>query len=162
MANTIIAILADFLREYNRSGGSKSVQTFHIVPQVGVQEDSMKYGFGLDYIYGDTGVSFQFIQEYIPDFQKDKPIYFNKNGLDTMLTFLFKQFFLQNTMELNIRTAYDIEFQDYLIKPSLRYSFTNNIQGTIGVLILGGKYNDSLFGQYNKNDEIFAKVRCSF
>lgn len=155
-------ILDEFTREYLRSQGTKNVQTFHIDPKVSIQEDSMKYGLGLDYLYGDTAVSFQFIQEYIPDYQDDKPIYFNKNGVDTLLTFLYKQFFLQNTLELTFRTAYGIEFRDYIIKPSLKYSFTNNFQGTIGLLIIQGKYNDSLFGQYRKNDEIFAKVRFSF
>ncbi len=122
----------------------------------------MKYGLGLDYIYGDTSVSAQFIQEFIPDYDEDKPVYFNKNGVDTLLTFLFKQFFLQNTMELNIRTAYDIEFRDYIVKPSLKYNFTDNLQGTIGGLLINGKYDDSLFGQFRDNDEIFARLRCSF
>jgi hypothetical protein len=155
-------ILDQFLREYIRSSGTKRIQTFHVNPAVSIQEDSMKYGFGLDYLYGDIAVSFQFIQEYIPDFQEDKPIYFNKNGVDTLLSFLYKQFFLQNTLEFNFRTAYDIEYRDYVIKPSLKYSFTNNVQGTIGALVINGEYNDSLFGQYRKNDEIFAKIRLSF
>jgi hypothetical protein len=155
-------ILADFLQEYLDSGGKKNVQTFHIEPDLDLQMDSMKYGLGLDYIFGDTSVSGQCIQEFIPDFDKSKPVFFNKNGLDTLLTFLFKQFFLQNTMEFNFRVAYDIEFQDFLIKPSLKYSFTNDIQGTIGALIIDGKYDDSLLGQYRENDEIYASLRCSF
>jgi len=155
-------ILDEFTREYIRSGGTKTIQTFRVDPQVSIQEDSMKYGLGLDYLYGDIALSFQVIQEYIPDFQEDKPIYFNKNGVDTLLTFLFKQFFLQNTMELNFRTAYNIEYRDYVIKPSLKYSFTNNIQGTVGLLIINSEYNDSLFGQYRKNDEVFAKIRLAF
>ncbi len=155
-------ILADFLQEYFDSGGEKKIQTFHIDTQVELQMDSMKYGFGLDYIYGDTSVSVQCIQEFIPNYDMSKPVYFNKDGYDTLLTFLFKQFFLQNTMEFNFSTAYDINFQDYLIKPSLKYSFTNDLQGTIGVMIINGKYDDSLLGQFRDNDEIFASLRCSF
>ena len=154
-------IYKEFNEKYFASGGKENVQVFHINPQIPLQEDSMKYGLGLDYIYGDTSVSVQCIQEFIPKYDEDKPIYFNKNGTDTLLTFLFKQFFLQNTMELNIRTAYNIEFRDYIVKPSLKYNFTDNLQGTIGVLLINGKYDDSLFGQFRKNDEIFARLRCT-
>jgi len=155
-------ILSDFLAQYLISGGQDTLQTFRLDPDAGMQIDSMKYGLGLDYIYGDTSVSVQCIQEFIPDYDSDRPVYFNKDGLDTLLTFLFKQFFLQNTMEINLRTAYDIEFKDYIIKPSLKYSFTDRLQGTVGLIVIGGKYDDSLLGQFKDNDQLFAKLRCSF
>jgi hypothetical protein len=150
------------MSNYLASGGKDRIQIFHINPHVPIQEDSMKYGLGLDYIFGDSSVSVQCIQELIPGFDKSKPIYFNKNGLDTLFTFLYKQFFLQNTMEFNLRAAYDIEFKDSLIKPSLKYNFTDYLQGTIGLLIISGKYDDSLFGQFKKNDQVFANLRCTF
>ncbi len=55
-----------------------------------------------------------------------------------MVTFLLKQFFLQNTMELNISAGYGVEYQDSILKPSLKYNFTDNLQGTIGGLCLFG------------------------
>ena len=155
-------IFTEFIKAYLASGGKNNVQVFHIDPNVPIQEDSMKYGLGLDYIHGDTSVSVQCIQQFIPYYDESEPIYFNKNGLDTLLTFLFKQFFLQNTMEFNIRVAYGIEFQDFIVKPSLKYNFTDNLQGTIGAILIGGKYDDSLFGQFNDNNEMFAKLRCAF
>ena len=155
-------IFKEFMKNYFDSGEKDRVQVFHIDPHVPIREDSMKYGLGLDYIYGDTSVSMQCIQEYIPHFDADKPIYFNKSGFDTLMTFLVKQFFLQNTMELNIRAAYGIEFQDSIVKPSLKYNFTDNLQGTIGVLFISGKHGDSLFGQFKENDEIFARLRSAF
>ncbi len=155
-------IYNEFIKKYLSSSGKDNPQVFRIDAHIPLQEDSLKYGLGLDYIYGDTSVSVQCIQEFIPDYNTDRPVYFNKDGLDTLLTFLFKQFFLQNTMEFNFRTGYDIEFQDVIIKPSLRYNFTDALQGTIGLLIIDGKYNDSLLGQYKNNDEIFAKLRYNF
>ncbi len=155
-------ILTDFLEEYLASRGEASFQTFHLEPQTTLQMDSMKYGLGLDYIHGDTSVSVQCIQEFIPDYDADKPVYFNKKGVDTLFTLLFKQFFLQNTMEFNLRTAYDVEFQDFMVRPSVKYGFTNTLQGTIGCLIIGGPDDDSLLGQYRDNDEVYAMLRCSF
>ncbi|HON38165.1 MAG TPA: hypothetical protein P5047_08500 [Desulfomonilia bacterium] len=156
------AIINEFMQNYFASGGQASRQTFRIDPEVNVQMDSMKYGLGIDYIYGDTSISMQVIQEWIPDYDTDMPVYFNKEGLDTMLTLQFKQFFLQNTMEFDLRAAYGIEFRDYLVKPSLKYNFTETLQGTIGLAVLGGRYDDSLFGQFEDNDEIYAQIKCFF
>jgi len=156
------AIIDEFMQNYLDSGGAASRQTFRIDPEVNIQMDSMKYGLGIDYIYGDTSVSLQMIQELIPDYDRDRPVYFNKEGLDTFLTLQLKQFFLQNTMELDLRAAYGIEFQEYLVKPSLKYNFTNTLQGSIGVVVLGGKYDDSLLGQFDDNDQIYALLKCFF
>ncbi len=155
-------IYKDFIDKYYASGGSENIQVFRLNGNVPVREDSMKYGLGLDYIYGDTSVSMQFIQEFIPDFNEDKPVYFIKDGTGTMVTFLLKQFFLQNTMELNISAGYGVEYQDSILKPSLKYNFTDNLQGTIGGLCLFGPDEYSFFGQYRDNDEVFAQLRCSF
>jgi len=156
------AIMDEFLEEYLASDGTKSVQTFRIDPEIALQMDSMKYGLGADYIYGDTSVSIQLIQEYVPDYEDDKPVYFIKDGFDTIVTISFKQFFLQNTLEANLDGAYDLEFEDYMIKPSLKYKFTETLQLTLGAIMLDGKECDSLIGQYQDNDEVYATLRCYF
>lgn len=155
-------IIAEFLENYINSGGALSTQTFRIDPQMALQKNSMKYGLGVDYIYGDTSVSAQFIQEYVPGFDNDKPVYFIKDGFDTLLTLSFKQFFLQNTLEANLDGAYNLEFDDYIVKPSVKYNFTSSLALTIGAIFLDGKEDDSLIGQYSENDEVYAKLRCYF
>lgn len=155
-------ILSEFTNRYVDSSGAATTQTFHLEPEVDVQKDSMKYGLGLDYIYGDSSVSLQCIQEFIPHYDLSKPIYFNKDGLHTVATFSFKQFLLQNTLEVNLSGAYDVEYQDIMIKPSVKYNFTNDLQGVIGVLFIESSHDDSMFGQYRNNDEVFAKLKYSF
>ncbi|MBN2298034.1 MAG: hypothetical protein JXM72_05545 [Deltaproteobacteria bacterium] len=155
-------IMDDFMETYLDSDGEQSVQTFRIDPAISLQKDSMKYGVGIDYIYGDTSISAQVIQEFVPGYDDDKPIYFIKDGFDTLITVSFKQFFLQNTLEANLDGAYDLEFKDYMIKPSLKYKFTESLQLTLGAILLDGKEQDSLVGQYQDNDEIYAKLRCYF
>ncbi len=156
-------IFDEFYDNYIDSGGTLTTQTFHFKPQINIPMDTIKYGLGADYIHGDTSVSVQFIQQYIPDYDRDMPVYFvNDNGFNSMLTLLFKQFFLQNTLEATVSGAYGIEFKDYVVKPSLKYSFTNTLQGTVGLVILGGSDEYSMFGQYDDNDEAFVRVRFSF
>lgn len=155
-------ILSEFMNNYVSSGGTATTQTFHIDPEVDVQKDSMKYGLGLDYIHGDSSVSLQCVQEFIPNYDLSKPIYFNKDGINTIVTFLFKQFLFQNTLEINLGGAYDVEYQDIMIKPSIKYNFTNDLQGIIGVIIIDSSHDDSMFGQYRNNGEVFAKLKYSF
>lgn len=156
------AIMNEFLEQYLGSGGTLSTQTFHIDPGFALQMDSMKYGLGADYIYGDTSVSVQVIQEYVPDYDKDRPVYFIKDGFDTVFTLSCKQFFLQNTLEAILDSAYDIEFNDYIIKPSVKYKFTESLQLTLGAIFIDGKDRDSLFGQYQNNDEVYAALKWYF
>jgi hypothetical protein len=155
-------ILAEFMKNYIDSGGAATTQTFHFDPDVDIQKDSMKYGLGLDYIHGDSSVSVQCIQEFIPYYDSSRPVYFIKDGFNTMLTFMFKQFFLQNTLEINLGGVYDVEFRDIMLKPSIKYNFTNNLQGIIGLLIIESSYDDSMLGQYSHNNEVFAKLKYSF
>jgi hypothetical protein len=155
-------ILSEFINRYVDSRGTATTQTFHIDPEVDLQMDSMKYGLGLDYIHGDSSVSVQCIQEFIPYYDSSRPVYFIKDGFHTMVTFMFKQFLLQNTLEINLGGAYDVEYQDIMLKPSIKYNFTNNLQGIIGVLIIDSSHDDSMFGQYKNNDEVFAKLKYSF
>jgi hypothetical protein len=155
-------ILAEFMKNYIDSGGTASTQTFHFDPDVDIQEDSMKYGLGLDYIHGDSSVSLQCIQEFIQHYDSSRPVYFIQDGFHTMVTFMFKQFLLQNTMEINLGGVYDVEFQDIMLKPSIKYNFTNNLQGIIGVLIIASSHDDSMLGQYSNNDEVFVKLKYSF
>jgi hypothetical protein len=75
---------------------------------------------------------------------------------------MFKQFFLQNTLEINLGGVYDVEFRDIMLKPSIKYNFTNNLQGIIGLLIIESSYDDSMLGQYSHNNEVFAKLKYSF
>lgn len=155
-------ILSEFMKNYVDSLGAASTQTFHLDPATDVQEDSMKYGLGLDYIHGDSSVSVQCIQEFIPHYDSSRPVYFIQDGFHTMLTFMFKQFLLQNNLEINLAGVYDVEFEDIMLKPSVKYNFTNNLQGIIGVLIIGSSHDDSMLGQYSHNDEVFVKLKYSF
>jgi len=155
-------ILSSFMRKYVDSEGTATTQAFHIDPEVELQKDSMKYGLGLDYIHGDSSISIQCIQEFIPHYDSSKPVYFNKDGIHTMITFLFKQFLLQNNLEINLGGAYDVEYQDIMLKPSIKYNFTNDLQGILGLLIIDSSHDDSMLGQFRDNDEVFVKLKYSF
>jgi len=155
-------IMDKFMKDYIESGMKDTRQVFHTNPDVEVKKNSMKYGLGVDYIKGDTTLSVQWIQEYIFDYDKSRPVYLNKKGVDTTFTLSLKQLYLQDTLEIGLDGMYGVEFRQYLIKPYITYSFTDNLKGTIEARILQGRYTDSAIGQFRDNDEIFARMKYSF
>ncbi len=155
-------IMDKFMKNYFESGMKESRQVFHMNPDVEEKKNSMKYGLGLDYIRGDTNLSVQWIQEYIFDYDKSRPVYLNKNGVDTTFTISIKQLYLQDTLEIGLDGMYGVEFRQYLLKPYVTYSFTDNLKGTIEARILQGRYTDSAIGQFRDNDEVYLSMRYSF
>jgi len=153
-------LMEEFLNTYYATGRAR--QTFSLDPAVAIKKNALKYGLGIDYVRGDATISVQIIEERVLDYEDDKPIYFIDNGYDTMLSLAYKQFFLQNTLELNLAGAYDYTFRHYLFQPSLAYGFTDAIKATLGAAIIAGRDPNSLLGQFRDNDEVFAKLRYSF
>ncbi len=153
-------IMEDFLSTYYATG--KRRQTFSLSPPITLTYDSLKYGLGVDYVRGDATISLQIIEERVLDYDETKPIFFIDNGYDTMLSLAYKQFFLQNTLELSLAGAYDYTFKHYLFQPSLVYGITDAVKGTLGAAVIAGKDPNSLLGQFRDNDEIFLRLKYSF
>jgi hypothetical protein len=133
--------------------------TFTLNPPVIEKKNSARYGLGFDYIRGETTITGQIVQEYI--FSYDNKLLFNKNGIDTMLTLSLKQLLLSGRLEAALYGSYGIEYEQFLIKPSVSYDITDNLKATLAALVFGGE-KDSLLGQYSNNDEIYLKVKYSY
>lgn len=133
----------------------------HLEPSAIEEKNSAKYGLGLDYVIGDITLSGQVIQEYIFNYSDDNPVLFNKHGTDTMVTLGYRHQLLKNTLEIDLDGTWGIEYRQYLLNPSVAYSVTDNFKVTLAALVLGGE-SDSLFGQYDDNDEVYVKARYSF
>jgi len=50
---------------------------------------------------------------------------------------------------------------DYLAQPQVSYKFADNLTGTLGASIFGGK-RPTFFGQFGRNDNVFLSVRFDF
>lgn len=78
-----------------------------------------------------------------------------------MLTLSLKQMLLSGRFEAALYGSYGIEYEQFLIKPSVSYDITDNLKATLAALVFGGE-KDSLLGQYSDNDEIYLKVKYSY
>ena len=126
-----------------------------------IQKDYIHYMIGTDFNLFDVNFSMQFIQKIIMDYED--VIVSNQlfNGeYSNMMTFLARYTMLNETLDLELFSYYDFEFDDALIRPRILYDYSDAINLQFGANIFTG--TEGLFGQYNKNDMIYTKIIYSF
>jgi len=120
------------------------------------EKDYAHYLAGYDHNWFGVNVSFQFIQEYILDYEND----IKNDEFNSTATFLFSKTFLQETLELNLFSYYGINNEDALLRPKIVYDFADGFEVQLGANIFNG--DEGNFGQYDKNDMVYLKVRYDF
>ena len=132
-----------------------------IVNQGVIQKDYIHYMFGTDFNLFDVNFSMQFIQKVIMDYDDVIASTALFNGeKSNMMTFLARYSILNETLDLELFSYYDFEFDDALIRPRMMYDFSDSINLQFGANIFTG--TEGMFGQYNKNDMIYGKIIYSF
>ena len=100
----------------------------------------------------------QFLQETILDY--DNVI--SDDETDTKITLQGTKDFRNDTLEVKISTIYGVNETEFLIRPSVEYDITDSTKITVGADIFEGGDDDTLFGQFDKKDRVYAEVRYSF
>ncbi len=123
----------------------------------GVKEkDYVHYLIGYDHNWFGLNVSFQFIQEYILDYEED----LRNEEFSSTLTFLVTEDFLRETMRLEFFTYYGLNNEDALMRPKIAYDLADGFEVQLGANIFVGEMGN--FGQYDENDMLFMKLRYDF
>ncbi|MDP8267421.1 MAG: hypothetical protein P9L97_01715 [Candidatus Tenebribacter davisii] len=123
----------------------------------GVKEkDYVHYLIGYDHNWFGMNVSFQFIQEYILDYEED----IHNNEFSNTMTFLLTEDFLRETLRLEFFSYYGINNEDALLRPKIAYDLADGFEVQLGANIFVG--DEGNFGQYNDNDMVYVKVRYDF
>lgn len=123
----------------------------------GVKEkDYAHYLIGYDHNWFGINVSFQFIQEYIMDYEEDM----RNDEFSNTMTFLVMEDFLRETLRLEFFTYYGINNEDALLRPKIAYNLADGFEVQLGANIFVGEEGN--FGQYDENDMLFMKVRYDF
>jgi hypothetical protein len=120
------------------------------------EKDYAHYLIGYDHNWFDVNISFQFIQEYILDYEDD----IKNDEFISTATFFFIKTFLRETLELNLFSYYGINNEDALLRPKIVYDFADGFEVQLGANIFVG--DEGNFGQYDKNDMIYTKLKLSF
>lgn len=120
------------------------------------QKDYLHYLAGYDFSLFDVSMSVQFIQEYILDYSNE----LNNNEFESTMTFLANKSFLRETLFLDLFAYVGFNNGDALIRPKITYAVSDGLELLAGAnLFIGDTGN---FGQYNKNDMVFLKLKYSF
>ena len=123
----------------------------------GIRErDYIHYLIGYDHNWFDVNVSFQFIQEYILDYEDD----IRNNEFSNTATFLASKTFINETLELSLFSYFGINNGDALIRPKLSYDISDGFNILFGTNIFIG--DEGNFGQYDDNDMVYVKIKYSF
>jgi len=123
----------------------------------GVKEkDYAHYLIGYDHNWFGVNVSFQFIQEYILDYEEDM----RNDEFSNTMTFLVTEDFLRETLRLEFFSYYGINNEDALLRPKIVYDIADGFEVQLGANIFAGEEGN--FGQYDENDMMFMKVRYDF
>jgi hypothetical protein len=123
----------------------------------GVKEkDYAQYLIGYDHNWFGMNISFQFIQEYILDYEEDM----RNDEFSNTMTFLITEDYLRETLRLEFFTYYGINNEDALLRPKIAYDIADGFEVQLGANIFVGEEGN--FGQYDENDMMFMKVRYDF
>ena len=120
------------------------------------EKDYLHYLVGYDHNWFGVNVSFQFIQEYILDYEE----YILNDEFSSTSTFLASKTFLNETLELSLFSYYGINNEDMLLRPKLGYDLSDGFNVLLGTDIFIGEEGN--FGQYANNDMVYLKVRYDF
>lgn len=120
------------------------------------QKDYANYLIGYDHNWFGVNVSFQFIQEYILDYEEN----ISKDEFTNTMTFFASKTFINETLEFSIFSYLGLNDEDMLLRPKVSYDFTDGFNILFGSdIFIGDKGN---FGQYDDNDMVYLKIRYDF
>ena len=78
------------------------------------------------------------------------------------ITLRITQFLKYQTLRLSLFAWVSPNEEDYFINPEVRYSFTDELWGALGVNLLGGSENYTFLGQFDANDNVYFTARYGF
>ena len=113
---------------------------------------------GIDYqLTGDIDIGVQAIHERILNYE-DGIVNDDANSIGTLL--IRGRFFNETVLPM-ILTLYNIDNKSSLSRIMVDWNYSDSFIITFGVDILEGD-SDTIFGQFDRNDNVYLKVKYSF
>jgi hypothetical protein len=123
-----------------------------------VKTGELKYVLGFDwYGFTDTLLSTQIFQTYLHKHETGMI----QDKLNTQITFLFKQDYMNETLHAEILFLHDIDYDDGMVRPKLTYEYSDELNIYIGADIFYGN-EDGLFGQFEDTDRVVGGIVVGF
>ena len=77
-------------------------------------------------------------------------------------TFRITKMLMNQNLTLSMFTYYSPSDCDAHLRPKLSYKIDDHWSVQVGGNVFMGKYNHTFFGQFDRNSNVYASLRCSF
>ena len=113
---------------------------------------------GVDYqLTGEINVAVQGIQERILNYNES----IMSDEVTTLGSLMLNASFANETIAPMLLTLYNFSNDSFLSRIMVDWKYSDSFTITIGTDVLGGE-SDSVFGQFDKNDNVYLKLKFNF
>jgi hypothetical protein len=123
------------------------------LPPASVIHSAAEWGLGVDYVYEGYLLLLQVNQTDVLHNHVDLLI----KDVETRLLANLRKSFLADRLETQLIATHAIESDYTLLRPTLLYRLTDNLNAQVGYLFIAGR-SGSLIGEYRRNDEGFVRL----
>jgi len=113
----------------------------------------------------ETQIGIQAYAEWMQDYDAYKHTlpsgYARRDEVRTVATVRFTQYYLHQTLTVNLFAFLGISENDSYVIPSVRYAFSDNLWMELGANILNGS-RSGMFGTLGDNDNAYVTMRYAF
>jgi len=132
-----------------------------------IPNSQMRYLIGYQrQLWADFTLGLQYYGEYMQDYSvyvQNLPSGFSpEKRLHQLASVRLTQFMINQTLRLSFFAFYGLSDRDYLLNPEVKYNITDSVWLAVGGNVFGGSKPWSQFGQFAKNDNVYAQVRYEF
>ncbi len=121
-----------------------------------LERNYVHYLLGLDRPLLGFNTSVQFSQEVILEYDERLV----QDSTREVMTFLLSDDFLGETLHIELFSYLGLTDGDALLRPKISYDLSDGLEATVGSDIFLGK--EGMFGGFDSNDLVYAKVKYSF
>ncbi|MBE9536967.1 MAG: hypothetical protein IMF07_07270 [Proteobacteria bacterium] len=140
----------------DRSGGNSSIENSAVKYLAGYEKDMGK----------DLKLGLQYQLEQMLDYDAYRAGVNPGSPADDeyrhLLTLRLTQLMMDQNLNIGLFVFYSPSDKDIHLRPRISYKFNDNMSGTIGANIFEGDKSHTFFGQLDRNDNIYTRVRYSF
>lgn len=132
-----------------------------------IENSSVKYLAGYEKDMGnDLKLGLQYQLEQMLDYDEYRSGVSPGSPADDeyrhLLTLRLTQLMMNQNLNMGLFAFYSPSDEDVYLRPKVSYKFTDNLSGTVGANIFDGNKRHTFFGQLDRNDNFYARIRYSF
>jgi hypothetical protein len=80
-----------------------------------------------------------------------------REELNTQITFLFKQDYMNEALHAEVLFLHDIDYEDGMVRPKITYEYSDEVNIYVGADVFYGD-EDGLFGQFKETDRFVSGI----